>query len=138
MLWVRIKTQVKDHLDDRIMEWEHTFFIMAVGLVLIQPRPELGNLENEAFWALALIVIGTARLVSLVVNGMRRKVTSWLRALSAIVSSMMFILISLGYIFSGRIGVVAAFCVIAALFEWANYGRAMRDAGASYNVGRDH
>jgi hypothetical protein len=132
MLFVRIK-DLREHLGsrmhERLMEWEHACFLIAAGLVLSLPRVDLLRVPNEEGWALALLAIGTLRVGGLIVNGLRQKVTSWLRAFCSIVSSMMFVFLTLGYVWSGRIGVVAALCLITALFEWANYGRALRDVG---------
>lgn len=131
MLWVRLQTEVKERLGPRLMEWEHAFFLMLFGFILMQPGTSMWSVKNEDTWGLVIFLLGFIRLGSLVVNGLRRRVTSWLRAGSAIVSSMVFVLIGIGYVYSGGSGAAAAFFPVIALFELFNYARAMRDVGSA-------
>jgi hypothetical protein len=131
MLWVRLHTEVKERLGPRLLEWEHALILMLFGLILAQPRVSMGSIPNEDTWGTVIFSLGLLRLLSLVVNGLRRKMTSWLRAFCSISSSMVFVLIGLGYVISGNWGVAAAFFPIVAVFELFNYSRAMRDVGSA-------
>jgi len=128
-LWVRLREEVRDRLGPRLNEWEHAFILMVAGAVLSAPLVVLDNVQRQDLWGLTFMILGTIRLISLIINGIRRRVTSWLRALSAVVSSGAFLFISIGYVYAGKIGIVAPIFLILALFEWFNFGRAMRDVG---------
>ena len=131
MLWVRLKSEINDRLGPRLMEWEHALFLMLFGLILAQPRISFGSVPHEDIWGAVIFTIGLIRLLSLIVNGLRRRVTSWVRAIASISSSMVFVLIGIGYVYAGGWGAAAAFFPVIALFELFNYSRAMRDVGST-------
>lgn len=130
-LWIRLRSQVVERLGPRLMEWEHAIFLMLVGLLMAQSGALLGSLPNEDGFGWFLFALGLMRLVSLIVNGLKQQVTASLRAISAILSSALFILVGIGYVYSGRWGLVLAFFPVIAAFELFNYARAMRDVGRS-------
>lgn len=129
MLWLRLKSSVVERLGPRLLEWEHSIILMAFGGLLMQPHVVLQSVPNEDLWGAAIFLLGLIRLISLIVNGLRQRVTASLRAISAIGSSMIFILIGIGYVYSGSWGIAAAFFPVIATFELFNYARAMRDVG---------
>jgi hypothetical protein len=124
MLLVRFRS----HIGPRLMEWEHSCFLLLFGLFMMQPGPLLGSVPNEDMWGTGIFCMGVVRLASLIINGLRQRVTAPLRAISAIGSSMIFMLIAIGYVYSGRWGLAAAVFPVIAMFELFNYARAMRDA----------
>lgn len=133
MLWVRfIKSHVGERLHERLNEWEHSVALMVFGSVLAAPQIMLPQLPHENGWGIAIFVLGTVRFGSLVINGMRRKITTWLRALSAAVGCLVFGLISLAFVSAHALDGAAALFPVIAIFEIFNYGRAMRDAGNSH------
>lgn len=113
----------------RLMEWEHAVLLVVFGFVLLMPGRTLTSLSNEGAWGGILLLIGVARLLGLIVNGYRQRVTAWVRAVSAIGSSLLFMLIGIGYLWHGGFGVEAAFFPVIAVFELFNYSRAMHDVG---------
>ena len=131
MLYVRFKDAMSDRLGPRLMEWEHSCFLMIFGLLLMQPVTSMWTIPNEDAWGAVIFALGLVRIASLIVNGIRRRETSWARAISAIVSSAVFMLIGVGYFTSGGSFAAAALFPIVALFELANYARAMRDVGSA-------
>lgn len=129
MLYVRLKAEIAERLGPRLMEWEHTLVLILFGLMMAQPWPLLG-IPHEDGWGAAIFTLGVVRFAGLVVNGLLRRVTSWLRAASAIASSAIFALIWCGYLWSGNANTAAAvFLPVIAIFELFNYARAMRDVG---------
>lgn len=133
MIWVRlIKAHVQERLHERLTEWEHSIVLMVFGAVLTQPQVLIAQLPHENAWGVAIFVLGLVRFGSLVVNGMRRTVTSWLRAFSAVIGCIVFGLISLAFVYAHSLDGAAALFPVVAVFEIFNYGRAMRDAGNSY------
>lgn len=130
-LWIRLRhvNSGATKGNPRLMEWEHAVLLMVFGVVLAQPTNALWRLEHEDLWGSIIFVVGLARFGSLLVNGYMQRTTSSIRAASAILSSMIFVIIGLGYIWSGRLDWEAALFPIIGLFEIFNYGRAMRDVG---------
>jgi hypothetical protein len=129
MIWVRLKSGVIERLGPRLLEWEHAVFLMLVGFLMLQPGSVLGTMANEELWGGVIFILGLVRFISLVINGIRQRVTASLRAIGAIGSSTIFLLIGIGYLYSGKWGVAAAFFPVVATFELFNYARAMRDVG---------
>lgn len=113
----------------RLMEWEHATFLLVFGIVLTQPGKILWLVEYEEPLGMLIMGLGMARLAGLIVNGYRQRVTAWMRALSSIVSSVIFVMVGVAYLWAGRIGLESAIFPVIGLFELFNYSRAMRDVG---------
>lgn len=132
IFFVRLREHVKERLHERLTEWEHSVLLIIFGSVLAQPLSLVPHLPHENGWGIAILALGLIRFGSLVVNGYRRRVTSWLRALSAVIGFFVFALISATFFFAGAMDGPAVLFPVVALFEIFNYGRAMRDAGNSH------
>lgn len=129
MLYVRFKAGIAERLGPRLMEWEHAVLLVGFGLVLLEPEVLLPGVPGENAIGSLIFMLGSARLIGLIINGLLKRTTSWLRALSAIASSFLFVLIWIGYLYAGRWGAAVVFLPVVALFELFNYARAMRDVG---------
>jgi hypothetical protein len=133
MIWVRIRAHLTERMHERLTEWEHSIVLMVWGVLLYLP-PFHTALHNESWWGVVFFVVGVLRFASLVVNGIRRTITSWLRAVCAVVGCILFVTISAGYGYAGSFGLAGLFLVVA-MFELFNFGRSMRDVGRSFRVG---
>lgn len=131
-LFVRLKDHFQERLHERLTEWEHSVLLILFGAVLAQPLELLPQLPDENGWGISILVLGLVRFGSLVVNGIRRRITSWLRALSAAIGFFVFALISAIFFYAGSLDGPAVLFPVVAVFEIFNYGRAMRDAGNSH------
>lgn len=132
IFFVRLREHVKERLHERLTEWEHSLLLITFGWVLAQPMVLIHHLPHENAWGVAILLLGLVRFCSLVVNGMRRRITSWLRALAAVVGFFVFALISATFFYAGSLNGAAVLFPVVAVFEIFNYGRAMRDAGNSH------
>lgn len=132
MIWLRIRAHLVERMHERLTEWQHSILLMTWGIFLFLP-PAHTALIGERYWGIAFFLVGVVRFASLVVNGMRRTITSWTRAMGAVLGFVLFLTIGVGYGYAGRYGLCSLFLVVAT-FEVFNFGRSMRDAGRAANA----
>lgn len=90
---------IPDYLDVRLFEWAFSVPLVLLGVsILIWPKVAHGSIlqvlvENmgPTFTALAFIAVGIIGIVALVANGRSLRVGPRLRALSAIVRSVLWL-----------------------------------------------
>ena len=135
-LWVRLRVR----FGPRLSEWMLGGITVGWGLVGVlntdlfkQPgyagfRPIFGD---SLLLGIVMLMLGTARLGGLFVNGSRRDVTPWIRVTSAGVGMLIWVGMTTAYALSGVLGVWAAIYPVFALVEVINAYRASRDAGES-------
>lgn len=117
-------------------EWTGSFSAIGAGLGLLHPYPAFEGskaLEPFAFldervWGSGLLFIGVLRIIGLIVNGRRKKVTPWVRLLSAFICFMVFLGFSIGLLASGVMSTWPGAWPVLALTEFVNMQRAAQDA----------
>jgi len=130
-----------DHqFDPRVSEWMVATQTALWGAVLLMPQdtystsPTFNILKlfvPENTLGTILLVLGISRLVGLFINGRRRKVTPWVRLVSALCGFMIFTFISTSFALSGVISTWIAIYPVIAAVEFINVYRSAHDAGKS-------
>lgn len=133
---------IADHFPARAPEWIMTAALIWWGVILALPNEtfsqsqawaRMARLGTEQHWAAAAIVIGTLRLIALIINGTlwRTWYGQWsphVRSIGSLLSSAMWAMIAVGltdapYITTG----LAAYPALA-LIDLRNASRAKSDA----------
>lgn len=114
----------------RSLEWEHACISIVFGLIILY-NPTLfdaasfqGFIGGPVLWGWGVLVMGTANVIALIVNGTRPKPTAALRTISALLQIFLFLMLAIGFFASGTgstgigtYGVLAIFGFFAA--AWA-------------------
>lgn len=138
-LWIR----VAHRFGPRLTEWVLAAITVLWGVVLLLPEQTFDQptwsgfraiFGNELLLGTVMVFLGLLRLGGLVVNGARRKVTPWIRVVSAGLGFLLFVGITTGYALSGVVSTWLAVYPVFALVELVNIYRAAHDAGESYAV----
>jgi len=133
-VWIRIQHR----FGARMTEWILALITFLWGAVLLLPsvtfeQPAWAGFRiifgNEELLGTLMVILGIMRIVGLVVNGARKKITPWIRVASASVGFMIFVGITAGYSLSGVVSTWLAIYPVFALVEILNMYRASRDAG---------
>ena len=132
-LWVRIKHR----FGPRLMEWFIAWVTACWGAVLLLPAETFHGaswiifsaIATEEFWGTAMLLLGALRIGALVVNGVRKDVTPWIRVVSAASGFMIWVGITTGFALTGNISTWLAVYPSFAVAEIINVVRAARDAG---------
>lgn len=90
--------RVKDKLPIRAVEWLLSIMILTIGVVMLVSSDMFNKTGMEGFtkimpafcWSILAIVIGGSRVVALVINGHRPRLSSPLRAAGALLGVAMF------------------------------------------------
>ena len=126
----------------RAMEWFFAWGLLNLGLTMVfnqglfESSPSwagLGAVASQATWGNALVIVGTVRLVALLVNGMYWR-TPHARCLMAFVSCYFWWKFSLGLI--GTLSFDAALVPLCFIFDVYNGIRTGREVGVSEFVVR--
>lgn len=120
----------------RMSEWSNAMIIALWGVVMLMPIELYERTVFTAFRALAsqealglsLVIFGVGRLMVLSVNGIWRPMY-YLRSASALMSAVFWLVVTLGFLQSGRIGTWIAVYPILFVFDAINAFRAASDAG---------
>ena len=125
----------------RWSEWLGAMAAIGSGIGLLHPFPAFR--DNSAFdlfqwapewlWGMALLAIGLLRLTGLIINGRRKKATSWIRYLSAFICFMIFFGFSAGLLMSGVVSTWPGAWPVFAVNEFVNMMRASQDARIGYD-----
>lgn len=136
-LWVRLRHR----FGPRRTEWMLAVITALWGAVLLLPAETFDGAVYSYFRALfggegrlggLMLCLGLLRLGGLIVNGARRRTTSWIRAVSAGFGFMIFVGISTSFALSGVISTWLAVYPVFALFELVNLHQATHDAGGGH------
>jgi hypothetical protein len=120
----------------RRTEWVAGVQCMLWGLILLMPMETFASpafrvfqqIMPEFWWGVILLAIGTVRIIGLIVNGARRRVTPWLRLVSALLGFGVFTGISLCFASAGLISTWIAAWPVLMVVELMNIHDTARDA----------
>lgn len=137
-VWIRIQLR----FGPRMMEWLMAFHMMLFGVVLLMPavtfnQPawrtfrEIGLSENLLGWL--MLGVGFLRIVGLIINGARKKVTPQIRQVSAAIGCFIWAGITFGFYSSDVVSTWLAIYLLFAIAELVNIHRAAHDEGEVRN-----
>lgn len=139
-LWVRIQ----EHFGPRLSEWSMSLHTLLWGMVLLLPGVNIfGDATFRIFRAIfgspgllgaVLILLGSARLIGLTINGMRRQVTPWVRLVSAMGGFWVWGGLSTCFALSGVVDMWLAIYPVFIVVEVINMRRASIDAGNNHGT----
>lgn len=132
-IWIRIQHR----FGPRVMEWFMAGHMILFGYVLLLPSQTFNQpafmsfreFVSEDFLGWAMGIVGVARIVGLVINGARKKVTPQIRVFSAGVGFMVWSGITYGFFSSDVISTWLAIYPLFAIGELVNVYRAAHDQG---------
>ena len=119
---------IRAHLRPRLMEWMHALMLVLWGSILARPEatftrsPVWAGLEriaSEDVWAWGTILIGSARILALLINGLWRPSYA-IRTITSFCSMFVWFTISLGLIYSRAATTGLAIYPVLFLFEAIN------------------
>ena len=127
----------------RLTEWMVSVQMLLWGVVLLLPSPSFvgpqwdffRTITTEEHLGAAMLVLGMARMGGLIVNGSRKQITPWIRAVSAAGGFLLFVGISYSFALSGVVSTWIAIYPVIAVVELVNIYRAAHDAGESHASG---
>jgi cytochrome b561 len=137
-IWIRIQHR----FGPRMMEWFSGAVTTTFGLVLLagddlfsQPswsgfRQILGSQER---FGVIMLILGLLRLVALIVNGAKKKVTPQIRQIAAGFGLIIWFGVCAGFYSSGVISTWAAIYPWLVIAELTNIHRAAHDQGETRN-----
>jgi hypothetical protein len=137
-LWVRIL----ERFGPRMMEWFMAGHMILFGYVLLLPAE---TFNQPAFWSFRDLVpsedflgwfmalVGCVRVIGLVINGARERVTPQIRQISAGIGCIIWSGICYGFASSDVVSTWLAIYPLFALGELVNIHRAARDQGKIRN-----
>jgi hypothetical protein len=121
----------------RRTEWVAGAVCFICGFVLLLPGGIFANSDAYSFiratvseeWVGAIMLLaGGLRLVGLVINGARRRVTPWMRLAGALIGAGIFTALALGFAASGVLGLWLGTWPVYAVVEYFNIYDTTRDA----------
>lgn len=119
----------------RWSEWVGTMASIGAGVGLLHPYPAFDSPSFANFtwapewlWGMSLLVVGLIRATGLIINGRRKRTTSWMRYWSAFFSFMIFFGFSIGLAGSGVMSTWPGAWPVFAVNEFVNMLRAAQDA----------
>lgn len=136
-IWIRIQHR----FGPRMMEWFMAGHMIMFGYVLLLPSETFNQpsfwafrtLVTEDFLGWFMLIIGCVRIVGLVINGAKKKVTPQIRQVSAAIGCMIWAGITYGFFASDVISTWLAIYPLFAIGELVNINRAARDQGEARN-----
>lgn len=136
-IWIRIQHR----FGPRMMEWFMAGHMIMFGYVLLLPSQTFNQpsfwafrtLVTEDFLGWFMLIIGCVRIVGLVINGAKKKVTPQIRQVSAAIGCMIWAGITYGFSASDVISTWLAIYPLFAIGELVNINRAARDQGEARN-----
>lgn len=130
---------VSNHVGPRLSEWSGSFHMLLWGLILLN-FPVFSResffyfkaiFQSQELLGAILTAFGVLGIIGLVINGMRREVTPWIRLARAFVGFWAFLGMTTCFALSGEISTWAAVYPVLAVAELVNMGRTGYDAGNS-------
>ena len=137
-MWIRIQHR----FGPRMMEWFMAFHMIGFGWVLLLPTqtfnlPQFQTFRelflSESFLGWLMAIVGCLRIIGLVINGAKEKVTPQIRQFSAGVGCIIWTGITYGFASSGVVSTWIAIYPLFAFGELVNINRAARDQGEIRN-----
>ena len=142
-LWIR----VRHRFGPRMPEWFMAAHMFMFGVVLLLPAqtfnqpafaafrfvPSVGGLSPEEVMGWAMLLIGFVRVVGLIINGARKRVTPQIRQVSAGIGCMIWSGIAYGFFSSDVVSTWVAIYPLFAVSETVNIYRAAHDEGEVRN-----
>ncbi len=137
-MWVRIQHR----FGPRMMEWFMAFHMIGFGWVLLLPTqtfnlPQFQTFRDifpsESFLGWLMALIDCLRIIGLVINGAKEKVTPQIRQFSAGVGCIIWTGITYGFASSDVVSTWIAIYPLFAVGELVNINRAARDQGEIKN-----
>lgn len=137
-IWIRITHR----FGPRMMEWFMAGHMMLFGCILLLPAQTFNQPAFMAFTQLVpsedslgwvILMIGCLRIIGLVINGARQKVTPQIRQFSAGVGCMIWTGICYGFASSDVVSTWLAIYPLFAIGELVNIHRAAHDEGEIRN-----
>lgn len=137
-IWIRIRHR----FGPRMIEWMMAGHMIMFGWVLLLP---VETFNQPQFWAFrdlvpsedclgwSMLLIGCLRILGLVINGARERVTPQIRQLSAAIGCVIWSGISCGFASSDVASTWLAVYPLFAVGELINIHRAARDQGEIRN-----
>lgn len=137
-IWIRIQHR----FGPRMMEWFMGFHMLLFGCVLLMPavtfnQPawrtfrDVGMSEDFLGWL--MFWVGVLRIVGLIINGARKKVTPQIRQVSAAIGCFIWAGITFGFYSSDVVSTWLAIYPLFAVGELVNIHRAAHDEGEIRN-----
>ncbi len=121
----------------RRTEWIAGAVCFLCGFALLMPGSIFDNSDaysfirsviSEEMTGGIMLFAGTLRLVGLIINGARRRVTPWMRLAGAIIGAGIFTALALGFAASGVLGLWLGTWPVYAVVEYFNIYGTTRDA----------
>lgn len=137
-IWIRIQHR----FGPRMMEWFMAAHMMLFGTILLLPAQTFNQpawivfrdiFHSEDVLGWIMFWVGVLRIVGLIINGARKKVTPQIRQFSAGVGCMIWSGISFGFYSSGVVSTWLAIYPLFAIGELVNIHRAAHDEGEIRN-----
>lgn len=136
-IWIRIQHR----FGPRMMEWFMAGHLILFGSILLLPTETFNqpawvsfrHLISEDFLGWTMFWIGILRIIGLIVNGARKKVTPQIRQISAGIGCVIWAGISYGFASSNVVSTWLAIYPLFALGELVNIHRAAHDEGEIRN-----
>lgn len=137
-LWIRIQHR----FGPRMTEWFMSFHMVLFGLVLLFPVETFNGPAYAGFRALfrseevlgwVMFVVGTVRIIGLIINGARKKVTPQIRQGSAAIGCVIWAGICYAFLSSNVVSTWLAVYPLFAVGELINIHRAAHDEGEVRN-----
>lgn len=136
-IWIRIQHR----FGPRMMEWFMAGHLILFGSILLLPTDTFNqpawvsfrHLISEDFLGWMMFWIGILRIIGLIVNGARKKVTPQIRQISAGIGCVIWAGISYGFASSNVVSTWLAIYPLFALGELVNIHRAAHDEGEIRN-----
>ena len=134
-MWI----QIKHRFGPRITEWIISAIMTLWGAVLLLPSDTFEGdnfvffkaIMSENSWGIFMMFVGFSRIIGLIINGSRKKVTPWIRVVSAGIGFILWVGIICSFAMSGVISTWLAVYPVIAITELVNIWRAATDAGGS-------
>lgn len=137
-MWVRIQHR----FGPRMTEWFMAMHMIGFGWVLLLPTqtfnlPQFQTFRqlfpSESFLGWLMAIVGCLRIIGLVINGAKEKVTPQIRQFSAGVGCIIWTGITYGFASSDVVSTWIAIYPLFAIGELVNINRAARDQGEIRN-----
>ena len=136
-IWIRIQHR----FGPRMPEWFLAGHMLLFGYVLLLPTETFNQPSFIVFrewikkdhleWL--MLIVGCARIIGLVVNGARKRVTPQIRQISGAIGCLVWVGISYGFASSDVISTWFAIYPLFVLGELVNIYRAAHDQGEAYH-----
>lgn len=137
-LWIRIQHR----FGPRMSEWFMAGHMLVFGLVLLMPTETFAQpswvtfreiFRSEDLLGWIMFWVGILRIVGLIINGARKKVTPQIRQFSAAIGCFIWAGITFGFYTSNVVSTWLAVYPLFAICELVNIHRAAHDEGEIRN-----